>query len=514
MEQAEQVTNALRAELQSVIIDAHAISRDVGKEVESLVKDGMDNPLSPEAAARLLETIIVTVKARAARRGDTDTVDALTGREEEIVGRMIETRERVLASRPRVVPKLKLAAHNGIEPSVVFPTPYFHGRSIPMNSGHVRTLDIKLWHENDRLQIHVNQFRRLNNRAPNADELLDIMLNKVELPGVDTEADAFEIRDLARSIANNGVRKPPIISVDGRLLDGNRRLTACHFILHGNDFTTIQKQRVEQMFVWQLTEHATTEDENAVVVSLNFESDCKQDWPKYVKARKVYEEWVAMLAMNPRASAVKQRELKRELSEKFALGPKIDVVNRYIKMVEWADDFESYLVTEQERDQYEVKHRANEKFEYFDELSKGDKAGGVAFTLGQNDHYKRVVFDLLFENKFRNWSLIRKLKYFDDDVYKQLVEARDEKDIDVAEDKVDRALTDAHNRQRENRVVGAEARIDAFVKWMDSLPASAFQRDVARPTLQRLLDAVQLVGATVEAYDRKTAKAAGAQEAS
>ncbi|MEA5515784.1 hypothetical protein [Nodularia sp. UHCC 0506] len=62
-------------------------------------------------------------------------------------------------------------------------------------------------------------------------------------------------------------------------------------------FDSEQKRRAEYIPVWQITEHATNDDRNAVVVSLNFESDCKLDWSDYIKARKVYEEWQAMLAL-------------------------------------------------------------------------------------------------------------------------------------------------------------------------------------------------------------------------
>src|SRR5260221_386002 len=85
------------------------------------------------------------------------------------------------------------------------------------------------------------------------------------------------VADLARSVANNGVRRSPIIDLDGPLLDGNRRVTACHYVLRSPEFTSEQKKRAEWIYVWQLTEHATDEDRDVVVVSLNFEPDHKQD---------------------------------------------------------------------------------------------------------------------------------------------------------------------------------------------------------------------------------------------
>ena len=58
-----------------------------------------------------------------------------------------------------------------------------------------------------------------------------------------------------------------------------------------------------------------------MIVSLNFEPDFKQDWPEYVKAQKVYEEWEALLALVPRANpgVAQQREIRRDIARKFAL---------------------------------------------------------------------------------------------------------------------------------------------------------------------------------------------------
>jgi len=164
-------------------------------------------------------------------------------------------------------------------------------------------------------------------------------------------------------------------------------------------------------------------------------------------------------------------------------------------MVEMADDFEEYLVNEKRKDEYEVKHRANEKFQYFDELSKGTKPGGVAYTLEQDPSYKKLVFDLLYEDKFRNWTLIRKLKYYDDDVRALLDRAREEKDPDEAEALIDQALTDASNRRRETRVVGANARIETFAEWLEDLPITAFQKEVLPENLKRLINVLRLVEA-------------------
>ena len=174
------------------------------------------------------------------------------------------------------------------------------------------------------------------------------MQGEMALPGIDG-TDQFAIRALAKSIAVNGVRKPPIIDVDGTLLDGNRRVTACYYILNSDDkeFSAEEKQRAEWLKVWQLTEHATEQERDAVIVSLNFEPDFKQDWPEYVKAQKVHEHYETLVTLEPRAnpSAARLRDIRREIARRFALS--VDEVSRYINMVKIAHEFEEYQVIEQ-----------------------------------------------------------------------------------------------------------------------------------------------------------------------
>lgn len=475
---------------------AKNLSADVADEVEELLQEGLEKPLAEEEIRRLLSKIVTVIRAHAESTGDEETAKRLAG--EEFVSHVLDARRR-LAPESTAAPgkrkAVKLKARGDIKPRAVFPRPTFHEHEIPMSSGFVKTSDIELWPDNERLDVHVAQFRAEHGRVPTPPEVLDIMLSKMPLPGVKKE-DQFEIAALARSIANNGVRRPPVIDLDGTLLDGNRRVAACNYILHSDEFSTEQKTRAEWIFVWQLTEHATDEDRNLVVVSLNFEPDFKQDWPPYVKARKIYDEWQRMLTLEVRSpSAARQAELKRELSQAFALGPKTDVVNRAIKMVTWADEFEAHQIGERKRDEYEVKHQAAAKFEYFDELSKGVQPGGVAHTLGQEDELKSLAFDLLFANKFKTFTQIRDLKHVsaNNDALELLRTARDTKDTETAQEQVSDALSLVKSSRAEKRRLGANAKIETFVEWIEDVPLSAPRDQIKPENLEALLRAFKLV---------------------
>ena len=489
-----------------LIKDAYRISLDVGEHVEKILKLGLEKPLSEEEQKKMLRKAIMFIRKSAEEKGDNVTSENLDGDVDQIVEKLLRKRSSHDAKleKEKTVSKKKLVSliqRNGIHPGPVKPTRRFHMREVPMNCGFVKTTDIDLWEDNVRLDIHLGQFRNKFGRNPNSNELLELMLSNIRLPGVSKD-DEFGIKALAESIAINGVRVPPIIDVDGTLLDGNRRVTACYFILNSEDFDTEQKQKVEYLFVHQLTEHATDDDRESVIVSLNFEDDLKQSWGDYVKARKVYDQWQTMLSVEPRRpSPERERELKRDLSMKFALGTKADKVNRYIRMVEWATSFEDYLTTEKGIEEYEVRHKANEKFQYFDELSKGAiKEGGVAYTLDRDDKLKGLVFDLLFQDKIKNWDLIRLLKYAGMEDREQLSKTLDLPSDDDSREQVERILIDAKARNTEARTVGADQRIGIFVNWLKKLPLGAFSNpeEISTESLEKLLDALRLAEKVVK----------------
>ncbi len=494
----------LSAALGEVLTIARRVSEDVAVEVEAIFKAGLENPLSEEEARKLLKQIAITIKTRALAKGDEKTAQAIDENIDKILSEIVsEKRQSVGVFGSRMVRKqtVYLAdSHNGIECGLVVPRPWFHGKEIPMSCGYIKTTDIQLWDENVRLDIHLGQFKEKYGSSPSPQDILDIMLSRSSLPGV-TEEDQFEIVELARSISINGVRKPPIIDVDGTLLDGNRRVAACYYILGSDEFASEQKERAEYIFVWQLTPDATDDDRRRVIVSLNFEPDYKEEWPKYVKARKVYEEWQAMLALEPtKPGPQRQAQMKRELSQRYALGPDTATVNLFLKMVNWANDFEDYLIEERKEDKFSVKHAGSKYFEYFDELSKGERSG-VAYCLGQDDSFKKLAFNLLYDGKFDSWKQIRKLKniFYNDEARSLLQRAGDETNVDAAQKIVDEAVGIAEIDSAERRKLGANTRIESFVNWLKDVPVSAFRDEIKKENLLRLLDVLGLVRGHVEA---------------
>ena len=519
----DEVKNSLAELLRS----AEEMSSDVSVTIEEILREGLENPLTPEEVRALLTRVVETVRKGATSRGEQGTVELLDREAETLIERVEEIRAQLSPgdamggpgsqvpepserreARDGNGPRLRLQSYDGIRPRAVLPTPVFHERPVAVMEGFVRTREIELWDRNERLDIHLNQFQQKFGRGPDAGEVMAIMKGEMPLPGIE-ETDQFAIGALAKSIAVNGVRKPPIIDVDGKLLDGNRRVTACYHILEddGGDFTPEEKQRAEWLKVWQLTEHATDQDRDAVIVSLNFEPDFKQDWPEYVKAQKVHAQWETLLALEPRANpgAARLREIRKEIARRFALAT--DEVSRYISMVGLAREFEDYHVIERSKDPYAAKHRASEWFQYFDELNKGKSAGGVNWSLNQSDSFKHLVFDVLYDGKFKNWRQIRDLKYVyeNEDAVDVLKKARKETDVEAAQDDVDDAISIARMGRAEQRQTGANTKIRVFTEWFLGLPVKAFDPNesgcVTQENLRRLRSTLTHVETYLEADD-------------
>lgn len=485
---------------------ARIISDDLAEEVKSVFA-GVDVPkLTAADATALLARVVEVVRVRQQELGQSP----LGEQQVEVLMSQVRAARATLGqhSGTDISRRAPFQEHNGISPQPVKPVPVFHTREVPVNQGYVRTRDMDLWDSNERIEIHLQQFQRKHGRKPAPEELLEIMFSRLKLEGV-TENDQFQIPALARSIATNGLRKPPILSRDGRLLDGNRRLAACYFILMHDGFTTEQKKRVEYILVWQLTEHSTPDDEDAVIVSLNFEDDHKQAWPEYVKARKVFDEYESALHLEGgRVPADRQREIKREVSMKFALGTDLTTVNRYIKMVQMAKEFEDHHIVDRQRDRFEVQHKAAEKFQYFDELSKGSGPGGVSWCLGQSEPFKHLVFELLYTDKFKKWSQIRDLRLiYENEEAQSLLRkaastpAMSRDDLEQIQDDVEDALAIGRIRRSDQRTVGADTRIDTFVSFLESMSVRSIA-SIKPENLARLQRALRIVNAMVVQQDQ------------
>ena len=175
----------IRKELTELVRAAEQMSSDVGAAVKEILREGLENPLSADEIRRLLTRVVEVVKAGARKRGDARTVETLDRDADALIRRAQEARSRVstageassqttdigglereLGGSDADGARVRLRSFDGISPSSVRPTPVFHERSVAVMEGFVPTREIQLWDENERLDIHLNQFQQKFGRGP------------------------------------------------------------------------------------------------------------------------------------------------------------------------------------------------------------------------------------------------------------------------------------------------------------------------------------------------------------
>lgn len=176
----------------------------------------------------------------------------------------------------------------------------FHEKEVPVWIGDVATSSIKGWIGNPRTELFAEQFMRQFGRDPTDEEMYELVIND------DDPKEGLKIRELAGNIYRNGVRVPVVLTFEGTLLDGNRRYYSCMFLTkegagakHRDQFT-----RLPAMV---LPEGIDQKTKDAIITEFNFIDDGFIEWPYFVKATKVYEDFVE--------NAIGKEELK----EKYGL---------------------------------------------------------------------------------------------------------------------------------------------------------------------------------------------------
>ncbi len=450
--------------LTELIESATVLSADHGEEVEEAVRLAAEQPLDEDRARSLYTRILEILRFHGA--GDLDSRERAKLSE--------QVRAEVLSlvgsvDRPPAT-GLEFVTRSGLKPREVVPIPSFNNKPIPMFEGYVDVETLRLWQDNHRVSLAVSEFEERNSRSPEADELLKLMHGTILMTGAKS-TDPFKLKPLADSIARKGVEIPPIVTFDGEPKDGNRRIAASLLVLHGKDYSQAEKERARYIRVWRAPEGTTNDQFEAIVVSRNFESDHKEPWPEFIKGRLVVQEYE--LRKRQIKGRVTRQELKRireALAKDFAIKPA--EVDRYDKMVYWADDFSAFH-EEAGRDPAVVRTTTEKNFQWFYELDAGRGNEKLTRKLESDDQLKGVVYDLMFE-VLDSGAQVRNLHRVvnDSETAAMLLTAHElmDNEPDRALDLVYDAITEAKRRNVKRRAIGFESYLKTMVDRLGSTP--------------------------------------------
>ncbi len=323
----------------------------------------------------------------------------------------------------------------------------YNGRKIMVWEGTVKTTAIQGWVENPRIELAKKKLiSKVGARELTQDEIFDLMKNDA----------GVKLKELRDDIIKNGLREPLTLSFDGKLLDGNRRFFALKYALKGMPATDPNRQDLESVDAFVLTESATEEDEQNVLVEENFSASLKIEWPDYVKALMVDE-------------ADDDGMTIEEISKKFSWAK--SKIKQTLRIQEIINEFLMYATTENDPDdednsglgltEQEAETVAAKNYQYFNEAQKS------FFQQIKTDFdFKIQFFEWIYQEKFSSFPEVRV-------AYKawQHPEAKAailQPDPNAA--KSAKAILDYNSRVVKNTDEAA-GRIDTFTKFLKDMTA-------------------------------------------
>ena len=309
--------------------------------------------------------------------------------------------------------------------------------------------------------------------APTTDEVYRIMLEADK--NEQRESDRpFHIERMAGSIARNNVREPIILyCLDGNrseLWDGNRRYYgAKHVMAVDSEEYISARERIQWLPAYVFVPTGDAEEDSKVkhdiLVECNFVNPEQIPWPAYVKAEQVYLEFMKRMKIDP-DDHVLSRQVKGELAKEFGLRG-WRTADRWIKMYDLALQFKEFHEEEKGRDSTMVDLLIQERFEYFDELSKP----GVFGALKSDPDARDEAFEWMWVGKFKAWTDVRAVpKILADPVARKQANEADQ-------DAVKRAIATviANDPVRVKDKTAANEKIKQFATWLDSFKREEYK---------------------------------------
>ncbi len=125
-------------------------------------------------------------------------------------------------------------------------------------------------------------------------------------------------------------------------------------------------------------------------------------------------------------------------------------------------------------------------------------------SLNEDEGFKSLVYDLLYDGKFKNWNQIRELKSVSahDDALTYLRDAAEQKNLKEAQRLVETGIALAKASREIERTVGANKRVEIFTNWLENAPVKIFRPGppdaLTQANLNRLYRALKLVEGYVD----------------
>ncbi|WP_373085439.1 ParB N-terminal domain-containing protein [Sneathiella sp.] len=354
------------------------------------------------------------------------------------------------------------------KPEPIIKQRLYNGRKLVVWDGKVKISAIQGWVENPRIELAKKKLiSKIGDRELSQDEIFDLMKNDAEV----------KLKELRDDIIKNGLREPLTLSHDGKLLDGNRRFFALQYALETMQESDPNRQDLEAVEAFVLTEDATEEDEQNVLVEENFSASLKIEWPDYVKAIKVVE-------------AHEDGLTTQEISKKFSWAK--SKIRETLRIHEIISEFLMFATTPEDPDdesggglglvEQDAETIAAKRYQFFNEAQKS-----FFEPLKTDFEFKIQFFKWVYEGKFSSFPEVRV-------AYKawNLPEAKAAlSQLDPSAAKSAKAIIDYNSRvvKSTDEAVG---RIDNFTKFLKELTAEEI-KIIPKTSSDNLEEALDMV---------------------
>jgi hypothetical protein len=328
----------------------------------------------------------------------------------------------------------------------------YNGRKINVWEGRVSVSSILGWVENPRIElVKKTLIQKIGDHPLTQDQIMDLMKN-------DPDVKLKELRD---DIIKNGLREPLTLSFEGKLLDGNRRLFALKYALESMPPTDPNLQDLKIVNAYVLTQEATEEDEQNVLVEENFSASLKIEWPDYIKAKMVVEADAEGLTPD-------------QISKKFSW-PK-SKIKETLKINEIISEFVTFAVSSPDLNdegggglgltEQDAETLASKNYQFFNEAQKS------FFEAIKTDFdFKIQFFKWIYDGKFASFPEVRvAYKAWKNPEAKAALMG-----VEATAGKAAKAILD-YNERIVRSTDEAIGRIESFVKFLTEMTATEMSK--------------------------------------
>ena len=227
-----------------------------------------------------------------------------------------------------------------------------HDEEVEVYKGLVLIEGIKLFRENNRttldLQHLLEELGKTNTEDLSDKDIIDYIFKQ----------GLHKISDLAGSIRKNGVRVPLVLTYEKKLIDGNRRFLACHYLLKTRKE---RDERFTNVFAHCLKPKIDKNLRLKIISEQNFLSDFKEPWPREVRAKFAVDRYNEFLKeYKDEEEAYKQVKYFLEINKQD--------VHRFRAVLEMIAEYVEYVNNSAVKTKQDAEIFARSKFHFFEEF--------------------------------------------------------------------------------------------------------------------------------------------------